>query len=441
MAYSYSKPVPSPEYRTPNPPRVSPVGASSFHGGSGGGGIFPFLPFSGTDSGEVPYEEAAELASENALEYSAEQASEQTGYDSLAESAKQWIEKQKEKSQVQPEKAEQPVPDTVEKIRMQSNLFSDELAKRNAENARTAQMNSTDSTGHSVQYVSKGQRVIEGASGQRAGGAGQAEGGQGAGQRLDRVISSSGADTLPDAVTSGSGRAEELRYRSFADVEEFLPSDAVSFKTAPADEPYKKEDPITATKPLKTSGQMSFGNVQNLPVPDTSLTVAQNQQSQSQSFFGQAAQFGSDVLKYVSNYQADKMQNPVREIGLQTGASLLAAPLIGAVGVSAVPAAVAPAVSQVAQQVIPQASTAVSSNNIVSFADYAKKAAGAAAAAGAISQALPAAAQSSGWNPAKQTYTAPAQKTTAGVDPVSGIGAITTSVKKTAPTIVSNRRI
>ena len=64
MEYSYSKPKSAPSYQTAPPSRVSPVGASSFSGPKGGGGLFPFLPIPGTTPTASP--DATSSAGENA---------------------------------------------------------------------------------------------------------------------------------------------------------------------------------------------------------------------------------------------------------------------------------------------------------------------------------------------------------------------------------------
>ena len=109
------------------------------------------------------------------------------------------------------------------------------------------------------------------------------------------------------------------------------------------------------------------------------------------------------------------MEHPLREIGLQTGASLLAAPILaGMAPAAAISSAVAPVANNIVR-LVPQTSQAVQAasqavapvasqgGNIVNFADYARKVGTlAAGAVGAV--ALPAAAQTMGWNPQTQTY-------------------------------------
>jgi hypothetical protein len=217
----------------------------------------------------------------------------------------------------------------------------------------------------------------------------------------DAVIDSAGPDYIQDKIISGSGN-DEIRYRSFQDVEDSLPSTSVSFRVS-------GQDPVvtssgTQQKPLTTRGQMSFQNVQNLPVPDTSMYQSAPVRSGPSSFWD-----------YAMRYQQDKMEHPLREIGLQTGASLLAAPLLaGMAPAAAVSSAVAPVANNIVR-LVPQASQAVQnaaqavapvasqSGNIVHFADYARKVGTlAAGVVGAV--ALPAAAQMTGWNPQTQKY-------------------------------------
>ena len=182
-------------------------------------------------------------------------------------------------------------------------------------------------------------------------------------------------------------------------MESSLPSDSVSFRVA-------GQDPVarasgTVEKPLTTKGQMSFQNVQNLPVPDTSAYQKPVQQSGLSRFWD-----------YATRYQQDKMENPLREIGIQTGASLLAAPILaGMAPAAAVSSAVAPVANNIVR-LIPQTGQAVQSaasqavsqgSNIVNFADYARQA-GTLAAGVAGAMALPAASQVVGWNPETQKY-------------------------------------
>ena len=122
----------------------------------------------------------------------------------------------------------------------------------------------------------------------------------------------------------------------------------------------------------------------------------------------------------------DKMENPVRELAIQTGASLAAAPVIGALGLGAAAAPIASAAAPIANNItklVPQApqgaqATAPVQNNIINFADLARKTAGAAAAVGGAMTALPAAAQSNGWNSTTQVYKAPSSKVSAAVNSV-----------------------
>ena len=216
----------------------------------------------------------------------------------------------------------------------------------------------------------------------------------------DRIISGSGKDLIRDRIISGSG-TDELRYRSFADVENSLPSNSVSFKVS-------GQDPVVTPKtqtqtPLKTQGQMSFQNVPDLPVPDTSeFRQAQPKQESILSRF----------WNYANQYQQEKMLNPLREIGIQTGASVLAAPILaGLAPAAAVSSAVAPVANNIIrlQPQTTQAAQSVSQavqngGNIVRFADYAARNSGTLAAGVAGAMALPAASQVKAWDPETQTY-------------------------------------
>ena len=372
MEYSYSKPTSAPSYQTAPPSRVTPVGASSFSGPRGGGGIFPFIPIPGQSSPD-----ATSSAGENAARNAAAQSQAQSAVNASVGQIRQL--NQASVPQLQPQQ---------NGLRIEASISQKGL---NGINSRMAEQPKLPNSSVSTNSLDK-------LLGRETGGYGQKAdviyGTHGSDFLYDAIIDRGGADTLPDRIISGSG-SDELRYRSFQDVEASLPSDSVSFRVAGQDPVAKAAD--TVQKPLTTKGQMSFQNIQNLPVPDV-------QQSGPASFWD-----------YAARYQQDKMEHPLREIGLQTGASLLAAPILaGMAPAAAVSSAVAPVANNIVR-LVPQTSQAVQSaaqavapvasqgNNIVNFADYARKVGTLAAGViGAV--ALPAAAQMTGWNAQTQKY-------------------------------------
>lgn len=382
MEYSYSKPKSAPSYQTAPPSRVSPVGASSFSGPKGGGGLFPFIPLPGTTPTGSP--DASSSAGENAARNAAAQSQAQSAINASVGQIRQL--NQAAQPQLQPQQ---------NGLRIEASISQKGLNGINSQMAEQPKLpNSTVSTNSLNKLL-----------GRETGGYGQKAdvvyGTHGSDFLYDAIIDRGGADTLPDRIISGSGN-DEIRYRSFQDVEASLPSDSVSFRVS-------GQDPVvtssgTQQKPLTTRGQMSFQNVQNLPVPDTSAYQKPVQQSGPASFWD-----------YAMRYQQDKMEHPLREIGLQTGASLLAAPILaGMAPAAAISSAVAPVANNIVR-LVPQTSQAVQSaaqavapvasqgNNIVNFADYARKVGTlAAGVVGAV--ALPAAAQTVGWNPQTQKY-------------------------------------
>ncbi len=386
MEYSYSRPASAPSYQTAPPSRVTPVGASSFSGPKGGGGIFPFIPIPGQSSPD-----ATSSAGENAARNAAAQSQSQNAINASVGQVRQL--NQAAQPQLQPQQ---------NGLRIDSSMGTTGLNRINSRMAEEP----------NVPNVSSSPNSLERLLGRETGGYGQKADivygthgsdfiydavidGGGPDVLPDRIISGSGADVIQDRIISSSGN-DEIRYRSFQDVESSLPSDSVSFRVA-------GQDPVasasgTLEKPLVTRGEMSFQDVQNLPVPDTSAFQKPVSQSGPSSFWD-----------YATRYQQEKMENPLREIGIQTGASLLAAPLLaGMAPAAAVSSAVAPVANNIVR-LVPQTGQAVQSaaqpvtNNIVNFADYARQAGTlAAGVAGAV--ALPAASQVVGWNPETQTY-------------------------------------
>ena len=382
MEYSYSKPTSAPSYQTAPPSRVTPVGASSFSGPKGGGGLFPFLPFPGTTPTASP--DSSSSAGENAARNAAAQSQAQSAVNASVGQIRQL--NQSAQPQLQPQQ---------NGLRIESSIVKNGLNRINSQMSEQPKLPNSSVSTNSLDKL----------LGRETGGYGQKAdvvyGTHGSDFLYDAIIDRGGADTLPDRIISGSGN-DELRYRSFQDVEASLPSDSVSFRVAGQDPVAKASE--TVQKPLTTKGQMSFQNVQNLPVPDTSMYQSAPVRSGPSSFWD-----------YAMRYQQDKMEHPLREIGLQTGASLLAAPLLaGMAPAAAVSSAVAPVANNIVR-LIPQASQAVQAasqavapaasqgGNIVNFADYARKVGTlAAGVVGAV--ALPAATQMTGWNPQTQKY-------------------------------------
>ena len=379
MEYSYSKPKSAPSYQTAPPSRVSPVGASSFSGPKGGGGLFPFIPLPGQSSPD-----ATSSAGENAARNAAAQSQSQSAINASVGQIRKL--NQAAQPQLQPQQ---------NGLRIEASIVKNGLNGINSRMAEQPKLPNSTSTPNSLDKL----------LGRESGGYGYKPdvvyGTHGSDFIYDAVIDSAGPDYIQDKIISGSGN-DEIRYRSFQDVEDSLPSTSVSFRVS-------GQDPVaqasrTVQKPLTTQGQMSFQNVQNLPVPDTSAYQKPVQQSGPSSFWD-----------YAMRYQQDKMEHPLREIGLQTGASLLAAPILaGMAPAAAVSSAVAPVANNIVR-LVPQTSQAVQSaaqagapvasqgGNIVNFADYARKVGTmAAGAVGAV--ALPAAAQMTGWNPQTQKY-------------------------------------
>ena len=379
MEYSYSKPTSAPSYQTTPPSRVSPVGASSFSGPKGGGGIFPFIPLPGQSSPD-----ATSSAGENAVRNAAAQSQAQSAINASVGQIRQL--NQAAQPQLQPQQ---------NGLRIEASIVKNGLNRINSQMSEQPKLPNSSVSTNSLDKL----------LGRETGGYGQKAdviyGTHGSDFLYDAIIDRGGADTLPDRIISGSG-ADELRYRSFQDVEASLPSDSVSFRVAAQDPVVQSSGSVQ--KPLTTKGQMSLSNVQNLPVPDTSAYQKPVQSSGPSSFWD-----------YAARYQQDKMEHPLREIGLQTGASLLAAPILaGMAPAAAVTSAVAPVANNIVR-LVPQTSQAVQAasqavapvasqgGNIVNFADYARKVGTlAAGVVGAV--ALPAAAQTVGWNPQTQKY-------------------------------------
>ena len=379
MEYSYSKPTTAPSYQTAPPSRVTPVGASSFSGPKGGGGIFPFIPLPGQSSPD-----ATSSAGENAARNAAAQSQAQSAINASMGQIRQL--NQAAQPQLQPQQ---------NGLRIESSIVKNGLNRINSQMSEQPKLPNSSVSTNSLDKL----------LGRETGGYGYRPdvvyGTHGSDVLYDPVIDSAGPDYIQDKILSGSGN-DEIRYRSFQDVEASLPSDSVSFRVAGQDPVVQSSGSVQ--KPLTTKGQMSLSNVQNLPVPDTSMYQSAPVRSGPSSFWD-----------YAMKYQQDKMEHPLREIGLQTGASLLAAPILaGMAPAAAVSSAVAPVANNIVR-LIPQTSQAVQAasqavapvasqgGNIVNFADYARKVGTlAAGAVGAV--ALPAAAQTVGWNPQTQTY-------------------------------------
>lgn len=380
MEYSYSKPKSAPSYQTAPPSRVSPVGASSFSGPKGGGGIFPFIPLPGTTPTGSP--DSSSSAGENAARNAAAQSQAQSAVNASVGQVRQL--NQAAQPQLQPQQ---------NGLRIESSIVKNGLNRINSQMSEQPKLPNSSVSTNSLDKL----------LGRETGGYGYRPdvvyGTHGSDALYDSIIDSAGPDYIQDKILSGSGN-DEIRYRSFQDVEASLPSDSVSFRVSGQDPVVQSSGSVQ--KPLTTKGKMSLSNVQNLPVPDTSMYQKPVQQRAS-------------FWDYAARYQQDKMEHPLREIGLQTGASLLAAPILaGMAPAAAISSAVAPVANNIVR-LVPQTSQAVQSaaqavapvasqgNNIVNFADYARKVGTlAAGVVGAV--ALPAATQMTGWNPQTQKY-------------------------------------
>lgn len=391
MEYSYSKPTSAPSYQSPPPSRVSPGPASSFSGPRGGGGfMLPFLnPFKQTPKQEQPQEQVQEARAQN------QASNAQMNYG---------VNRQMNTLQM-PEQISKP------------SYTSNSMMIKNAPNIMNIQKDQTikqsqqkeSSEGLKIEAeLKRPDRIF----------------GEARSERLyDPVIDSGGDDRIPDTIFGesqadqiqdaifGENRTDELRWKSFDDTQ--LPDSSVSFQVSGQDSPVKASSSLQ--KGLTTQGQMSFRNVQ-LPVYQAPAQTVQSQPS----FWDSVRTGVGDFFSYANRYQQNKMAHPLREMALQTGASVLAAPALAALA----PAAVATGVTSAAPiannivRLFPQGSQQVASSamqnigqniaqaapsNIVSFADYARQAGTlAAGVAGAV--ALPSAPLSIGWNPSKQTY-------------------------------------
>lgn len=387
MPYQYSRPKGNPgQYQSSPPSRVTPVPASSFSGKSAGGGLFPFIPsLTPTDS-----------TTEDAMENAAEEAVRDSSYSHLAEHAENLREaaqnserkkgNEQEREQVSAPNESLPGvnPYRIESVK---DRISEQVNNRNTLNSlnRTKSILDRDQTGEGAGKAPD--RIISG---------------NGSDSILDKVISGNGSDLVMDRVVSGSGRDNiqpESIWRSFDEVE--LPDSYVSFGPSHDLEDAQVEQ-VQSTRPLTQTGTVSFENVQ---LPKKAYERKPVQSAQNPSIF---QQYGN----YVNRYMSDKMENPVRELAIQTGASVLAAPVLGAVlPASVTSAAVAPVASNITK-LIPQATqtsaqvVSQNANNIVNFADYARKGTAIAAGVGGVAATLPAVAQNqTGWNAQTAKYT------------------------------------
>ena len=396
MAYSYSKSKPGPTYQTSYPSRVTPVNAMSFSGPHGGGGLslgFPAINPGMPTPEDLPqegYEEAAE--GYNAI---AENASE------LADAAKSYdiqIERaQRAESAAQPKGQKKVKPDQIEN---NIPMYGDNVIREQ----RVEQTNipkGNEVYGENISIGYKPDTLY----------------GYNSNDMIrDAIFGDSGTDQIPDRIY-GENPSNELRWKSFADVENDLPSETkFNPLQIPPAVPKKQEEQKPVSNPIPMTGEMSFANVPNLPIPEVLPQTMPAKTAREKNIFEKAA-------TYVNNYMVDKMENPVRELAIQTGASLAAAPVIGALGLGAAAAPIASAAAPIANNItklVPQVTQAAApvQNNIVNFADLARKATGAAAAVGGAMTALPAAAQSSGWNSTTQVYKAPSSKVSAAVNSV-----------------------
>ena len=430
MKYSYSKSTPHQGYQSSPPSRVSPVPAASFSGKTGGGGLFPFLPNLTSTPEPTPEEWANEGYGEGYGELSnhAEQLAEASSELKRANAASEGAEGKKDETVEQPNSPNVPKI-TAEKDRIlysfgeggSSGYAPDVVVSGSGSDILPDRIYASDKTNRIPDMV---------------------YGGRGADELPDFVYGDNRGDVLPDSVYGGQSsdnlpdmvygdnRSDAMRWRSFEDVYDELPTQVISGKVGGQDKDTVKPATAQVGTSLKTQGTVNLKNVNNLPQMDTSMFKApEHQPSPIEKF-----------IDYTIQYQQDKMEHPLREIGMQAAASLVALPVLGAIAPSLAAApVVAPAAASVANNItklVPQASQTVQkvtqsapvANNIVNFADYANKApaaassvqkvaAGIAASTASLASALSAKAKPVGWDSSTQKY-----NSVSSTVPLGGIG-------------------
>lgn len=428
MKYSYSKSTPHQGYQSSPPSRVSPVPAASFSGKTGGGGLFPFLPNLAPTPEPTPEEYAQEGYGEGYGELAnhAEQLAEASSELKRANAASEGAEGKKDETVEQPNSPNFPKI-TAEKDRIlysfgeggSSGYAPDAVYSGSGSDILPDRIYASDKTNRIPDMV---------------------YGGRGADELPDFVYEDNRGDVLPDFVYGGQSadnlpdmvygdnRSDAMRWRSFEDVYDELPTQVVSGKVGGQDKDTVKPATAQVGTPLKTQGTVNLKNVNNLPQMDTSMFKApEHQPSMLEKF-----------VDYAVEYHHDKMEHPLREIGIQTAASLVALPLASAAVQSLAPAVAsvaAPVVNNITK-LVPQASqtmqkvtqSAPVANNIVNFADYANKApaaassvqkvaAGIAASTASLASALSAKAKPVGWDSNTQQY-----NSVSSAVPLGGIG-------------------
>ena len=180
MEYSYSKPTSAPSYQTAPPSRVTPVGASSFSGPRGGGGIFPFIPIPGQSSPD-----ATSSAGENAARNAAAQSQAQSAVNASVGQIRQL--NQASVPQLQPQQ---------NGLRIESSIVKNGLNSINSRMAEEPKLPNVTTSPNSLDKL----------LGRETGGYGQKAdviyGTHGSDFLYDAIIDRGGADTLPDRIIS-----------------------------------------------------------------------------------------------------------------------------------------------------------------------------------------------------------------------------------------------
>ena len=425
MPYSYSKSKPGPTYQTSYPSRVTPVNAMSFSGPHGGGGLgLPFLGLPGLTPSMVP-EPVPEAEPSEA--YAPDPAYEPEGAyapglvpnpvpapglvpdpapgrlypDSVKLPGLLPLPVPLPEDSPRDSGAPSLAPEGRKTYRVESRNSLKDLNNETAREENVSVGKSPDEVYGKVPSDLIRDQIISGELPDMV--PDQVYGYNRSNNIRDVVISGDLPDLVPDQIYGQSGY-DDLRWRSFADVENELPDTVISSpKMAPEPvlQPSPHQNPVQLPQMMRTT---SLQNVPNLPVPEVLPQTMPAKTAREKNIFEKAA-------TYVNNYMVDKMENPARELGIQLGASLAAAPIIGMA-----PAAAA-AVPQIVNA-IPQAVQSVKNvGQNVGSAIRNIGAVGAGAFAG--SAAMPAFAESSnGWNANTQTYKVPSSKVSAAVNAV-----------------------
>ena len=428
MPYSYSKSKPGPSYQTSYPSRVTPVNAMSFSGPHGGSGLgLPFLGLPGLTPSMVP-EPVPEAEPSEA--YAPDPAYEPEGayapglVPNPVPAPGLVPEGEPAPGRLYPDSVKLPgllplpvplpedsprdsgapslAPEGRKAYRVESRNSLKDLNNETARDINVSVGKSPDEVYGRVPSDLIRDQIISGELPDTI--PDQVYGYNRSNNIRDVVISGDLPDLVPDQIYGQSGY-DDLRWRSFADVEDELPDTVISSpKMAPEPvlRPSPHQNPVQLPQIMRTT---TLQNVPNLPVPEVlPQAPVPAKTAREKNIFEKAG-------TYLNNYMVDKMENPARELGIQLGASLAAAPIIGMA-----PAAAA-AVPQIVNA-IPQAVQSVKNvGQNVGSAIRNIGAVGAGAFAG--SAAMPAFAESSnGWNASTQTYKVPSSKVSAAVNSV-----------------------